>query len=242
MPGAANFFPWTRDQAENVLNDSTIRNGFCDRPQVSLSDSSTARHPLWHSLKHRSGLQSLSSTFISALEQRQAHGQVATPSTFKPPPRVTLTDSKRESWLKDLSDPSVSLRRLSRTIPHGIRGKVLLGHCLSKDIPISRAIWLTKCVGANEIRASKRKGPAGVSAVGGELKWVKDWTMNVEQFLDSIATECGNSEWAARIDYRYIQISLSRAAATDSGAVAFDSSLRYTRRIFWTASTIWTGC
>jgi mediator of RNA polymerase II transcription subunit 12 len=123
------------------------------------------------------------------------------PSTFKPPPRVTLTDTKREAWLKDLANPEVPLRKLSRTIPHGIRGKVLLDHCISKDIPIARAVWLSKCVGANEIRAFKRKGVSGPAALAGELKWIREWTVFVEQFIDGIITSCGQRGWSQKMNY-----------------------------------------
>ncbi len=177
------------------------RNGFYDKVQNTQSESSTARPTLWTSLKHKSGLQVLSSLLVSALDQRQIHGTITATSTFKPPPRVTLTDTKREAWLRDLSNTSVPLRRLSRTIPHGIRGKILLDHCLSKRIPISRAIWLAKCVGANEIRAFKRKGAGGIFTVGGETKWIKEWTCNVEQLLESIIGTCGSKDWKTHIDY-----------------------------------------
>ena len=108
---------------------------------------------------------------------------------------------KREAWLRDLSNPDIPLRRLSRTIPHGIRGKALLDHCLAKNIPIPRAIWLAKCVGANEIRAFKRKGAGGAFAVGGEAKWIKDWTANVEHFVESNISTCGIADWRTRVGY-----------------------------------------
>ncbi|CAD6589132.1 MAG: RNA polymerase II mediator complex subunit [Alectoria sarmentosa] len=199
--GPADFFPWTGRHAEDVLNELTTKQGFYDKSPISQNESNTARPSVWSSLKHKSGLQILSSLFVSALDQRQTHGTITTNSTFKPPPRVTLTDTKREAWLRDLANPSIPLRRLSRTIPHGIRGKILLDHCLSKDIPTSRAIWLAKCVGANEIRAFKRKGTGGVFTVGGEGKWIKDWTTNVEQFLESILGFCGSTEWRSKINY-----------------------------------------
>ena len=123
------------------------------------------------------------------------------PSTFKPPPRVTLTDTKREAWLRDLANPASPLRRLSRTIPHGIRGKVLLDQCLSKRIPSARAVWLAKCVGANEMRAYRRKGAGGALAMGGELKWIKDWTVFVEQFIESVFGACGGEEWKQQVTY-----------------------------------------
>lgn len=73
-------------------------------------------------------------------------------------------------------------------------------------IPTERAVWLAKCVGANEIRACKRKGGggggvAGSFAMGGEAKWVRDWTVFVEQFVDCIVVSCGEKDWKARIIY-----------------------------------------
>jgi mediator of RNA polymerase II transcription subunit 12 len=122
----ADFSPWTGNHPEDVLNDHSMKQGHYDRTQVSQNESNTARPSLYAQLKHRSGLQMLSSVFMAALEKRQNHNMVTAPSSFKPPPRVTLTDNKREAWLRDLANPSVPLRRLSRTIPHGIRGKALL--------------------------------------------------------------------------------------------------------------------
>ena len=203
ISGPADFFPWGGHHPEDVLNEHTTKQGFYDKVPTSYSETGTARPSLWSSLKHKSGLQILSSLFVSALDQRQAHCTITANSTFKPPPRVTLTDAKREAWLRDLADPVISLRRLSRTIPHGIRGRALLDHCLNKDIPISRAIWLAKCVGANEIRAFKRKGAGGVFTVGGEAKWIKDWTANIEQFLESIIGSCGSHGWKPKVTYGY---------------------------------------
>lgn len=156
---------------------------------------------IFPALKHKSGLQSLSSVFANVLTQRRAHSHITSKPTFKPPPRVTLTDTKKETWLRDLANPSISLRRLSRTIPHGVRGKSLLEQCLSKNVPTERAVWLAKCVGANEIRAFKRKGVSGSFAMGGEVKWTRDWTVFVEQFVESIVTSCGESDWKDKIIY-----------------------------------------
>lgn len=186
------------------MSEQTTKQGHYDRTQVSQNESNTARPSLYAQLKHRSGLQVLSSVFAAALEKRQAHNKVASASTFKPPPRVTLTDNKREAWLRDLANPSVPLRRLSRTIPHGIRGKVLLDQCLSKWIPIGRAVWLAKCVGANEIRAFKRKGTSGSLALGLEVKWVRDWTTTVQQFLEGVVSSCGKEDWKLKMTYSYV--------------------------------------
>ncbi|RHZ57631.1 mediator of RNA polymerase II transcription subunit 12 [Aspergillus thermomutatus] len=197
----ADFSPWTGNHPEDVLNEQTAKQGYYDRTQVSQNESNTARPSLYAQLKHRSGLQILSSVFAAALEKRQVHSMVTAPSTFKPPPRVTLTDNKREAWLRDLANPSVPLRRLSRTIPHGIRGRLLLDQCLTKWVPVGRAVWLAKCVGANEIRAFKRKGTNGALAIGLEAKWVRDWTANVQQFLEGVITSCGVADWKLKMTY-----------------------------------------
>ncbi|KAB8258163.1 mediator of RNA polymerase II transcription subunit 12 [Aspergillus pseudonomiae] len=197
----ADFSPWTGNHPEDVLNEQTAKQGHYDRTQVSQNESNTARPSLYAQLKHRSGLQMLSSVFAAALEKRQNHSLVTAPSTFKPPPRVTLTDNKREAWLRDLANPSVPLRKLSRTIPHGIRGKALLDQCLNKGIPVSRAVWLAKCVGANEIRAFKRKGTSGTLALGLEAKWVRDWTATVQQFLEGVLGACGSAQWKMKMTY-----------------------------------------
>ena len=197
----SDFFPWTGSHSEDTLNENSSRNGFFDKLSASQNESLTARPSILSTLRTRAGPKILSSLFVSVLEQRQEHGTITTSSTFKPPPRVTLTDAKREAWLRDLANPFIPLRRLSRTIPHGVRGKVLLEHCLSKDIPTPRAMWLVKCVGANEIRAFKRKGTSGAFTVGGENKWVQEWTVNVEQFIQGLVANCGSEQWKDKFSY-----------------------------------------
>jgi len=177
---------------------------------MTQNETGSARSAIFPALKHKSGLQTLSSLFTNVLAQRRAHGQINSASTFKPPPRVTVTDTKREMWLKDLANPTISLRRLSRSIPHGIRGKVLLDQSLSKNIPIERAVWLAKCVGANELRSFRRKGASGTFAMGGEAKWIRDFTVCVEQFLESIIGSCGEKDFKARITYAYVTSILFR--------------------------------
>ncbi|PGG98881.1 hypothetical protein AJ79_08757 [Helicocarpus griseus UAMH5409] len=197
----ADFSPWTGSHPEDVLSEQTAKQGFYDRVQVSSNESASAKPSLYPQFKHRSGLKVLSSVFAAALEKRQAHTRITDESKFKPPPRVTITDRRREEWLQSLADPSCPLRSLSRTIPHGIRGKVLLDQCLAKNVPIPRAMWLAKCVGANELRAFKRKGTSAAVASGLEAKWVRDWTVNVEQFIEGVIASFGDATWKFRISY-----------------------------------------
>lgn len=199
--GFADFFPWTGSHHEDDWTSDAITKGVWDKFSHSIPENASAKSAIFPPLKQKSGLNALSTIFMGVLNQRRHRGQINAPSTFKPPPRVTLTDTKREVWLKDLANPAISLRRLSRTIPHGIRGRTLLDQCLNKSVPTERAVWLAKCVGANEIRAFKRKGVNGAFVMGGELKWARDWTVFVEQFVDAVVSAFGEAEWKARVTY-----------------------------------------
>jgi mediator of RNA polymerase II transcription subunit 12 len=199
--GHADFFPWVGNHPEDQFSENAIRHGFFDKAQMTQNETGSAKSSIFPSLKHKAGLHTLSSIFTSVLAQRRAHGVISSASTFKPPPRVTVTDTKREMWLKDLANPTIPLRRLSRSIPHGIRGKILLDQSLSKNIPIERAVWLAKCVGANELRSFRRKGASGTFAMGGEAKWIRDFTACVEQFVESVVSSCGEKDFRARINY-----------------------------------------
>lgn len=195
------YFPWQGTHDEDNFNDNVIRQGFFDKSHPAPNESSSGKLVLYQSLKQKNGLQTLGSLFAHVLRERRVHSQITAPTSFKPPPRVTLTDTKRETWLRDLANPLIPLRRLSRTIPHGIKNKVLLEQCTRKNVPTERAVWLAKCVGANEIRASKRKGVPGALTIGGESKWIRDWTVCVEQFVDGVITSCGDAEWKSKVLY-----------------------------------------
>ncbi|KXT00562.1 hypothetical protein AC578_5231 [Pseudocercospora eumusae] len=200
----ADFHPWNGHHAEDILTETVVKGGYFDKaPAPNSAETTSAKPTIWSNLsaKNNMGLQTLSYLFTSVMEKRQAMGRVTAPSTFKPPPRVTVTDTKREAWLRDLANPDVPLRKQSRTIPHGVRGKLLMEQCLGKDIPMPRAVWLAKCVGANELRAFRRKGVSGAAAATGEAKWVREWTVSVEQFLDGVIACCGQAEWQLKMDY-----------------------------------------
>ncbi|OBT50588.1 hypothetical protein VE04_09675 [Pseudogymnoascus sp. 24MN13] len=199
--GHLDYFPWTGTHNEDSFNDNVIRQGYFDKVQTGQNETASAKQQLYPSLRQKNGLQTLGSLFAHVLGQRRQHSQITAAPSFKPPPRVTLTDTKRETWLRDLANPLIPLRRLSRTIPHGIKNKVLLEQCTRKNVPTERAVWLAKCVGANEIRASKRKGVAGALAMGGESKWIRDWTVCVEQFVDGVVAAGGDKDWKSKVLY-----------------------------------------
>lgn len=231
----ADFSPWTGLHPEDILNEQVIKTGFFDKPPgPSQNESNSARQSIWPNLsqKNNIALQTLSHLFTQVLDKRQGLAKCTAPSTFKPPPRVTVTDTKREAWLKDLANTNIPLRRQSRTIPHGIRGKLLMEQCLAKSIPLQRAVWLAKCVGANELRSFRRKGVSGSAAAQGETKWVRDWTISVEQFLESVADACGQENWRAKIDYAIKLVS----AFYSEGLLDRDEYLDWLVRTFASAS------
>lgn len=196
------YFPWTGKHPEDVINETNVKQGYWDRALHPVErELNTARTSLHNAFKHRSGLDSLSALFSLVLDRKSKHGALSTSSSFRPPPRVMLTEAKRKSWIADLADESVPLRRLSRTIPQGVRGVALLDHCLLHNVPSNRAIWFVKCVGANEIRTLKRKGANPTVIVGAEHKWLRDWTMNIEQFLETAVTQCGAQDWLRNLRY-----------------------------------------
>ena len=197
----ADFFPWVGNHPEDLLNEQTVKTGQFDKPPQTWNESNTARPTLLNTFKHRFGLQTLSTLYGSVMQLRAHNQKITSGSAFKPPPRVTLTESKRKAWLSDLANAAVPLRKLSRTIPQGIRGQLLLEQCLTNAVPISRAIWFAKCVGANEIRTLKRKGTSPTFAASAEAKWSKDWTANIQQFIEALAKECGKQDWRTNISY-----------------------------------------
>lgn len=199
--GPVDYYPWSNNHAEDTLSDQTIKSGFQNKPLVTNETNNSALKPSFKPFKGNGAPALLSSLFVAVLDKRQTSGRITGPSTAKAPPRVSLTSSRREAWLQDLSNPSVPLKKLNRTIPFGITGKVLLEQCLSKSIPIGRAIWVSKAVGINELRAYKRKGSTGPGAISGELKWIREWTANIQQFIESTCDLCGQPDFNAKMQY-----------------------------------------
>jgi len=180
------------------LTDVAIKDGYVARYRAS---NETAAKTLLPHLKNGVGLAAISALFTDVLTGRQEAGRIDAPSTFKPPPRVTLTDTKREAWLKDLANPDLPLKRLSRMIPHGLRGRALLDQCLIKQIPVERAVWLAQCVGANDLRAFRRKGISGGHPADNDLKWNLEWTNIVEAFIDDCIGLTPQPDWKTKVSY-----------------------------------------
>lgn len=63
---------------------------------------------------------------------------------------MTLNDARRTAWLADLSNPSIPLSKLARTVLHVAKGPDLLDMLHANNVAISRAVWYVRILGANE--------------------------------------------------------------------------------------------
>ncbi|CCG23893.1 Srb8 RNA polymerase II mediator complex subunit [Candida orthopsilosis Co 90-125] len=113
---------------------------------------------------------------------------------FKIPQKVTLTASKRDNWLNELSNPNVPLKKIGEKIPHGIRSRVLIDLLCTRSTPINRALWFTKCVLFSELLALRRKYQSRISAELNspekfELHWLQEWTQQVAGYVVKVAQD-----------------------------------------------------
>ena len=166
-------------------------------------------------------LNLMGDVMMKALVERHKMNRIRGKSTYRPPPRVTLTEHKREMWMRKLADSSIPLKKLSKAVPHGLRNKMLLLQCLKHNIPISRAIWLIKCISSNEQRQLRRRASNSTSVSLLFGRWTVEWTEQVCMFLEHIYKSCSDGQnkekWKLSMDYStklvnelYFQILLNR--------------------------------
>ncbi|KAK6353406.1 RNA polymerase II mediator complex subunit [Orbilia brochopaga] len=197
------FFPWKGNHAEDHVTEHAARTGFSDK--MHPGEQGSAKNLLAPLIKKTVGVDVISSMFVTVLEKRLHFNKITAASTFKFPPRVTFPGQKKEMWLRDLANSTIPLRKLSRMIPLGLRGKELLEECTAKNIPLLRALWYVRCVGANELRTLKRKG-AGL-AVGNEAKWLREWTQGIIHYFERAMADCTKEPppekpaWKTRMSY-----------------------------------------
>ena len=89
------------------------------------------------------------------------------------PSRVTLNETKRQSWLADLANPDVPLAKLGKSIPHGPKGHDLFELLYTNKVAIPRAIWFLRALGANETAGLRNK------ATYDPTKYSLDWANTV---------------------------------------------------------------
>lgn len=216
--GYPDFYVSKGSEEEYKLTEKTITEGFENKPLVPVfaileranenESTGAAQDTIGQSMLEKSTLSNFTQFIIQVLQARHKEGLIKTQTTFRVPPRVTLTDQKREQYLRDLANPAQSLRRLARGIPHGIRGRQILEQVCNKNVPVNRAIWFIRVINVNELRAVKRKGVTKGVQDSVETKWVIEWTGQVSSFLETVIEECGKGKkpedqqrWRVRMTY-----------------------------------------
>lgn len=228
------YTPWSDDETENakLRNTGYLNKGYFVSPLVSneyYSARSLIQETLFLSTKNCSAiLKELSQHFTKAYKTRnEIINKIRYDSNnFKVPPRVTLTAAKKDAWLKDLGDPEIPLQAVSSKLPHGIRNKILVDCMCNMNIPISRAIWFTKCTLYSELSLLRKKFNTKQSSLTTgnatllphieviENRWLQEWTQQVSDYvfkfakgLDKVVTTEKQLQFTNKLNYllNYVQ-------------------------------------
>ncbi|GAA5871328.1 hypothetical protein JCM16303_000717 [Sporobolomyces ruberrimus] len=145
-----------------------------DQMTESAADTFSAHGHILDNLKAKGMLENLSRIVTAVQQKRETNLPTYGPSTFRLPSRITLTDSKRESWFSDLANPAVPLSKLSRSVPHGYKGEKGLDMLSARKVEISRAVWFVRAFGGVEIQslAKSRPLPTAISQYTSEFTTV----------------------------------------------------------------------
>ncbi|BEI81318.1 hypothetical protein CcaverHIS002_0204780 [Cutaneotrichosporon cavernicola] len=181
--GYPDFYPSRPgfSQPEDEMTDAFVKSGFSLKPAVNVTAESFSMHgPVYQQLQ-TGGLERLMELGREIIAQRNATMPSFQERAFRIPVRVTYNDTKRSQFIADLANPAIPLTRLMRNpVPHGFKGVELLetmfhppqpgmrpgavsaaGKPLPEPIPIDRALWFIRVLGANEISAHRgRAQPA----------------------------------------------------------------------------------
>lgn len=206
------YVPWQEDDSmkDKLKNSGYLNKGYFESPLVSneyYSARNLIQETLFSSTQNCSTiLKELSQHFTKAYKTRnEVINKISYSSNaFKVPPRVTLTASKKEAWLKDLANQDVPLLAVSVKLPHGIRNKVLVDSMCNYVVPISRAIWFTKCSLYSELLLLRRKYQSKQSSIPQngvvnfppldvfEGRWLQEWTQQVADYVFKFSKEMPN--------------------------------------------------
>ncbi|TXT13184.1 hypothetical protein VHUM_01585 [Vanrija humicola] len=172
-------------QPEDELTEQFVKQGFAFKPPVNATAESFSMHgPVYQQLQ-AGGLDKLMELGQEIITQRNASMPAFSERSFRIPVRVTYNDTKRLQFLTDLANPAIPLTRLMRNpVPHGFKGVDLLDTMFSppqprvtgiaaaakpqapaEPIPLDRALWFIRVLGANEISAHRGRAQPTVAAV-----------------------------------------------------------------------------
>lgn len=192
------------EEREKLNNPVFLNKGYFESPYVSneyYSSRNLIQAKMFSSTTNCNNiLHELSQHLTNAYKTRnEVINKIKYESNnFKLPPRVTLTALKKESWLRDLSDPDIPLLKLSNKLPHGIRNKVMVDNLCTKQVPTTRAIWFTKCSLYSELLILRKKLQSKQHTVNHvsvpspeilEAQWLQEWTQQVVDYTYKFAKE-----------------------------------------------------
>jgi hypothetical protein len=78
------------------------------------------------------------------------------PHTYRPPTRTIHNPLMRSNFLSTLSNPSIPLSKLSRNVPHGIKGEGMLELVWKNKVGVDRVGWFVGVIGGLEVQAGRR--------------------------------------------------------------------------------------
>ncbi|KAF9427721.1 RNA polymerase II mediator complex subunit [Podila epigama] len=176
--GYPGVFPQKANQDEDQMTPHNVKTGYMDKGIIQ-NETVSAQGILSDGLQDPKKLQELGAFMVEVFKKRQEasriSGHVYKRQYFSPPSRATLNDQKKEQWLTDLSG-TTSLRKLSKSVPHGFKSEKLLEVLAQRQVPMLRATWYIKIVALSEMQ-SQRSRPST------QHKYSTDWTITVNSFL-----------------------------------------------------------
>ncbi|RXK36282.1 hypothetical protein M231_06418 [Tremella mesenterica] len=182
--GYPDFYPSRPgfQQPEDVLTEDNVKNGFSAKGYPSVAAEVFSMHGAIHQQLLNGGLEGLNRIVDQLLVKRDDSMPKIGERSFRIPVRVTYNDSRRSQFLADLANPSIPLHRLMRSpVPHGFKGvemfdlmfSPIIGTVASSaktrpttdPIPVERAAWFIRVLGANEISAHRSRAQPAVVPV-----------------------------------------------------------------------------
>lgn len=197
-----------------------VPRGYFQAAEVS-NETGSACASMLPLFKQWTSTPALSYFLVKSMQTREKSSRLDKAWAFKPPPRATLNGQMREAWLQDLASPNVPLRKLGRTIPHGIRHRSLLEQCCSREIPVSRAVWCARCVGIAEMRNRPRRGNVSSTQSSSDTLWIREWTKEVIDFYEKNLKSCGEAV------YKGLSENSANTTLSASELQAMESKLAY---------------
>lgn len=156
-------YPTSLGQDESVLTEAAVKTGFVPVPIVQ-TETFSAHQLIYDKLKREGILPALAKLASAVQERRDATrlpdiayvlrlsaALTSSPAAFRLPSRVTSNEQKREHWIHELANPARPLSEISKSVPHGYRGEKLLDMFYTRQVPLPRAVWYTRAIGAIEI-------------------------------------------------------------------------------------------